>query len=482
MSSHVAIIPEVDVDPLGDMMLDFLIIDWDNEDCFLDFKETLEIGSDAPFAKIAKDIFAFSNYGGGFLLIGYTKNKKNETEKDGEETEEIKRNYIPVGVDEHYDVDQAVLQEKFNSYCSDPIELRYIEYFRIVGGVGKKFGAVYIPPSTGVLKPNKIGSYKKNNKDKVAFKVGEVLFRRGTQSVPASEKEIKYIEQRSREHGYKLSVLSGEPDKVKEKIYANCFEVLKIPEYVHLVRLRVGRTADQLMALGANQDLIFTQIDNNEFATISSLNLEDYELNKIIQPDSIISEQIKEWIRSGDKLRILIELLNLEINKSAYNSGLLFEELTKKFYYECTGEDRYEKWKTRSGRISPLLVGQKKYAIQLKRFIYYHAAMKAHFRFIGGKFFLFITPSILITEDGKKALYGTEQGTVITRIIHNKHNDSYLNSILFWISRLQKNNTEVLLGNGEIRVSARPVETILKVGIINDRPANEEIESCNTVD
>lgn len=52
---------EIEVEPLGDLMLDFLI-NRDREDTFIDFKETLSIAKDSPFAKVAKDIFAFSNY------------------------------------------------------------------------------------------------------------------------------------------------------------------------------------------------------------------------------------------------------------------------------------------------------------------------------------------------------------------------------------------------------------------------------------
>jgi hypothetical protein len=68
-------LPEVKVEPLGDLMLDFLI-DRDNESAYVDFKEVIDISKEGPFAKIAKDIFALSNYGGGFILIGF-KERKN---------------------------------------------------------------------------------------------------------------------------------------------------------------------------------------------------------------------------------------------------------------------------------------------------------------------------------------------------------------------------------------------------------------------
>ena len=80
---------------------------------FLDFKLTINIGKDSDFPEIAKDIFAFSNYGGGWILIGW-KEEKN-------------KRYTPVGVPEDYNVDQANLQEKFNAYLEEPIELLYTE-------------------------------------------------------------------------------------------------------------------------------------------------------------------------------------------------------------------------------------------------------------------------------------------------------------------------------------------------------------------
>ncbi len=142
---------EVNVEPLGDMMLDFLI-ERDKEEAFIDFKETLSISKDIPFAKIAKDIFAFSNYGGGFILIGF-KEKPKSGSVDSQPEE--KRTFLLTGLPEDFHIDQADLQGKFNAYSSSPIQLQYCEFFRDINGSNKKFAAVYVPPSTCILKPTK---------------------------------------------------------------------------------------------------------------------------------------------------------------------------------------------------------------------------------------------------------------------------------------------------------------------------------------
>ena len=101
-------LPEVNVEPLGDIMLDFLI-DRDREDTFIDFKESISISKEAPFAKIAKDIFAFSNYGGGFILLGFRQKPKLKNRVENTEEKKEKRTFLPIGLPDSFYIDQADL-------------------------------------------------------------------------------------------------------------------------------------------------------------------------------------------------------------------------------------------------------------------------------------------------------------------------------------------------------------------------------------
>lgn len=168
--------------PLDDIVINFMLSQR-REMAELDFKWTLDIRKGSDFAKIAKDIFAMSNYGGGYLLFGY---KETET-----------GSYEPAGLLSEFHVDQATLQEKFNSYSSDPLALGYKELQRVVDNESKKFAVIYIPPSITVLKPIKEATYTERGRIKLAFRRDEILFRRGTQSVRASLSEIKFIEKRA---------------------------------------------------------------------------------------------------------------------------------------------------------------------------------------------------------------------------------------------------------------------------------------------
>jgi len=188
--------PEVEVEPLGDIMLNFLI-DKDREEPYLDFKETLDIRKTSSFAKIAKDFFAFSNYGGGFILIGFKEKAKMENPP-----EDKKVNFLPLGLPADYHIDQSDLQPKFNSYSNVPIEIGYREFLKNIGGTEKKFAAIYVPASTCVLTPIKDGVYvDEKGKTKRAFETGSVMIRRGTQSLPATDEEEAWIKKKVFRYG-----------------------------------------------------------------------------------------------------------------------------------------------------------------------------------------------------------------------------------------------------------------------------------------
>lgn len=213
------VINEKECEPLSDYVLNFLKSQ--KKECsYLDFKLTISTDKDSDFPEIVKDILAFSNYGGGWILIGWKEERKSQ--------------FLPMGVPEEYKVDQAILQEKFNSYLDNPITLEYVEKSEEFMGNKKRFGFIYIPPSKETLKPKCDGEYTKSGKKKVVFKAGDIFYRRGTQNIHPSDFELKIIEKRLLRENYKISILSGEPDEIEEEIYSNLFEVKSLPKYIYL--------------------------------------------------------------------------------------------------------------------------------------------------------------------------------------------------------------------------------------------------------
>ena len=61
-------IKDQEIKPLEADMIDYLMSQ-KNELSILDFKWKMDIGKNSDFPKIVKDVFAFTNYGGGFSLV-----------------------------------------------------------------------------------------------------------------------------------------------------------------------------------------------------------------------------------------------------------------------------------------------------------------------------------------------------------------------------------------------------------------------------
>ena len=62
--------PSVNLDPFSEVVLSYLF-SRSYESSELDFKESLETAKGSEFPRVARHFFGMSNYGGGFLLVGF---------------------------------------------------------------------------------------------------------------------------------------------------------------------------------------------------------------------------------------------------------------------------------------------------------------------------------------------------------------------------------------------------------------------------
>jgi hypothetical protein len=92
---------------------------------------------------------------------------------------------------------------------------------------------------------------------------------------------------------------------------------------------------------------------------------------------------------------------------------------------------------------------------------------------VGTKFYLKILPEIILTHDGYETIQGVREGPVKTRLSYNQYNDTFLNLVLFWISRFKSINGKSVDINGRIFASSEPVTVTLDVGLRSDRPSEE---------
>ena len=333
-----------------------------------------------------------------------------------------------------------------------------------------------LPPSYDIIKPTKDGKYNKGAKEKIVFKEGDLFYRRGTQSIPPSDNELRILKKRLEKENYRLSVLSGEPDEIDEIIYSNLFSVEKLPEYVYT---GVKKDYDDIsIKVLLKQEGVFPEFFfkfkewSGKIVTYENLTNYNNIYRKLVKSDTIRKEPIISWIEDPDKNRIIMELLNRELIHYAMKNGMFYFRDKNKLYYPLEVEDkRREKWKSRYGK-STRTVASKMWAEQMNRSIYCHTAFTPKFiQFDSYEFYLRIHPSFVLTGDGKYAIKGPVEGTVITRLSYNKYNSSYLNNILFWIHQLGQGKN-IKIGD-YLEISSQPVKIEMPVGILYDIPSSE---------
>lgn len=436
---------------LDDIVVDF-VLSQRRETAELDFKLSLDIRKGSDFAKIAKDIFAMSNYGGAHLVFGF---KETRTGR-----------FDPAGLPSDFHVDQATLQEKFNSYSNEPLALGYKEVEKVVDKQTKKFALIYVPPSATILKPIKHATYTDSGKVKIAFRRDEILFRRGTQSVRASQSEIKFIERRVKDTEYRIGLLNGKPDRIKENLYGNFFKVTESPSYIFEaeipknIRFRFFEIKDIPYIRQGEKIYSFCNLDREPF-------------KNHIKNGSLEKRDISEFLETQDQRILLIWLLNSEIKNAMLKRGLRYDRNNRNVYfYPTETHTRYETWKSRY-RMTRKQVAKRIYVNQLKRSLFAHDAALIAFQLIETDLYLKILPTIVLTHDGYETMRGFQEGTVKTRLSYNKFNDGYLNLLLFWISRFKSADEDSINLDGRILISTQPVTTKLDWGIMKDRPSTE---------
>ena len=458
---------EAESKPLDDHVIDYLI-DHDKEEPYLDFKETISVARDYPFSELAKDFLAYLNYGGGWMLIGFREKAKPAQEED----KKWERQFIPAGLPGDFHVDQADLQVKFNAYLVNPIQIEYAEFKRDFGEGERKFAAVFIPPSTELIKAAKGGAYADSRgRNHIPFKVAWVLFRRGTQSLRASKPEIEFIKRRIEITQYKLSVLSGEPDRIRETIFSNLLEITIADGVVFTGAPKYGLysfgSADKLPP-----DYVSKRWGNEE---VSFEDMTDFRnpLWRRMATDSTQKHEVSLWLEGEDKERILVELLNKELRFLARRIGLMKTEGEDRYYFPCDGDFLKVPWKPRFKESSNLTVARKTYVPKLKKTAFVHYAVTAGFFSFGKRIYLGLYPTLILTDDGRVPSTGEKEGAVLTSLLHNRYNQTFLNELLFWAQQFAGGKDQIELAHGRVLIPTQPVDSAIGVGVLADRPVSE---------
>ena len=187
--------------------------------------------------KIAREMIAFANTKGGYVLFGIDDDKKI------------------VGVESEKETTELVKDAALN-YCEPPLEL-LIEYREVDG---KEIVIVNVPESN--KKPHRIQDYK----SELDITNAVVTIRVNDKSVQASKEMIRILRAQTNQTALKKYILGSTEKTVFE--YLSKVERISVKELSNLVNISERRASRTLVKmLRANLLMIHTKDNGEEFFT-----------------------------------------------------------------------------------------------------------------------------------------------------------------------------------------------------------------------
>lgn len=240
------------LEPLSNGKTDF-ILNYKGETFYIDFKVSFNTNEQREWLKIAKDIYAFANTYGGYIVFGI---RDKTFEKIGIEDKDWK-----------IIIDPDNIQKRINSYVLPPITSVTTAHNIIAD---KNFIIVHIPPSLGethiVVKEGKYQN--KKGEEVIELRKGEIYVRRSGSSVLIEPNDLNDIIKRRIDY-YKKTLLQNIAKVVEAP--PNREVLIFDPNTDEIVaegkKFKISSDKDAIPVAGLSPTVI-PQTDENEIVTI----------------------------------------------------------------------------------------------------------------------------------------------------------------------------------------------------------------------
>lgn len=262
---------------------------------------------------------------------------------------------------------------------------------------------------------------------------------------------------------------SAKPDKVKEKLLSNIFQVTKHPDKIWYGRTNYRSKADVYKDLEIDVLPSFI-LKERLLYCFWDLNDSENPLSKIVNKDSINKNSTSEWLNDSDKQRWLIELLHLMLKNHAKSKDMRYDRKTSRYYITAKfGVDKIIRWKPGNRTVPRNIVkfykdeeGETNFAA--------HRAASFKFEYISNELYLIVDPQWTFTEEGKIPIRDRKMNILSNKWRTREHNSSFLRDVLFWVNFLANGQKKLKIEEGptSLVINVKPIESELGVGIKDD--------------
>lgn len=199
-----------------------------------------------------------------------------------------------------------------------------------------------------------------------------------------------------------------------------------------------------------------------EIITFHDLESSESPLAALVESDEVEAIDIREFLSDEDDRRIATSLLNMAISRHLHGRGLLVDHTrTNRFFFPPKdGKRRTVVWKPLKKRAERTVAKPLKPDDPNSSWIHQAAYVKAVF--LASKFYVQITPTWVLTDDGSHVKGGPSVGRLVVRWTGRERNIHVLYHVRFWTSMLRRGPGPISIKAGDQRMEVATIPAFIQ--------------------
>ncbi len=267
-----------------------------------------------------------------------------------------------------------------------------------------------------------------------------------------------------------------EADRVSERLVSNLLPVVELPSRIYSAPTSMRLKSDFPKSEGSPSPPPFL-LRSGRLYTFDDLNDETSAFRQSVDIKDTSDEVFQKWFGS-EKQNWAIELLNISLKDAMYRRYLRFDKKGQRFFFmPVNGQPKRISWVIggkRTGRevTTPHTATRLNDRGEKERipFGWRHQGVRANFILLPAGLFLRVSPTWLLTTDGKTPRGGPRVGPILSQWLNQERNGQILRSIRFWTLVMARGQTHltVPVGKQAFNVALTPATGAIGFGILCD--------------
>ncbi|QDV90772.1 helix-turn-helix protein [Phycisphaerae bacterium RAS2] len=286
------------------------------------------------------------------------------------------------------------------------------------------------------------------------------------------------------------SIPEAAPDPVQESLYCNLLPIDRLPQYVYMAPIAksLRSPSGALPRKEKLKEIIRSEQSDNERPIVPAFrivgeqvvsfhDLETAEsfLAPIVDENATVSP-VEEFAREEEGRKIIVSLLHMAISRYAIRfvgEGTLISDeskLHRYFFGPRDGKDNTIEWRPVKNKTTRTVAKActRNSHVEFWR----HQAAYLKVVFLATKFYLHITPTWVLTRDGRCVIAGPKVGRIVSKWTAPERNMQVLYHVRFWTWALRRGRPgpiSIRAGDQWMEIATVPASIVLNHGIADDQ-------------